>query len=138
MSDTELEHRAAVIALLTSADARPLTLDEAADLAKDEDPDGARLPTSYTEVYVTERQHVGYKRAGNGVNARGWRVQIRAVATLEENAITMRTRACRALEDKTVIVGGVESTPMQRGATDDPIGPDNDWFSGLSELTYYL
>lgn len=125
---TAIAQRDAVMALLTAANANPFTLQQLADVAN--------KPSAYCEVYVTERIGENYRYGGRS-DARAWRVQVRAVAKYEDNAETIRARACGALEDRTVTVGGVESTPMLRGASDDPIGPDDGWYSGLSEYVYY-
>lgn len=127
---TETAHLAAVMALLTAGNASPYTLQQLADLAP------AALPTKYCEVYVTERFSEGHRFGGRS-DKRAWRVQVRAVAQIEANAQTIRTRVRDALEDKSVTVSGVESTAMLRGASDEPIRPDEGWFSGLSEFVYY-
>lgn len=131
---TEVAHTAAIKALLTAGNANPYTLQDLEDYKVAHN--GA-LPESYNEVYVTERLAEGHRFGGRS-DKRAWRVQTRAVARVEDNAKTMRTRARDALEDKSVTVSGVESTAMERGASDDPIRPDEPgWFSGLSEFIYY-
>lgn len=130
MTATAKDHRTAVMATLTAGGAHPYTLGQLANLT------ATALPPYYCEVYVTERVAEG-GRFGGISNLRAWRVQIRAVAKSEDNAEVERTKAAAALEDKTVTVDGTDSTPLLRGATDDPIAPDDGWFSGLSEFTYY-
>ena len=126
---TAKEERTGVMTLLTAAGAHPLTAAQrvAAQAA-------GTLPAFYTEVFVTERISE-YRRIG-GIGCRSWRVQTRAVAQLEDNAEQERAKTVTALEEKFFTVGGVESSAITRGATDDPIAPDDGWFSGLSEWTY--
>lgn len=126
---TAVAERDAVMALLTAAGAHPLTASQRATAQA-----AGTLPQFYTEVSVTERISE-YRRVG-GLGCRGWRVQTRAVAKLEDNAENERAKTAAALEEKFFTVGGVESSAVTRGATDDPIAPDDGWFSGLSEWTY--
>lgn len=127
---SEKAQEAAVIALLDAAKANPRTLDQLAGVAD------SSLPAYYCEVYVTERPVEGH-RYGGASDKRAWRVQVRAVARSASNAKQVRAYAHAALFDKTVTVGGVESTPMTHPVGDDPIAPDDGWFSGLSEYGYY-
>ena len=48
----------------------------------------------------------------------------------------VRRRAAANLIDSCLVVGGRETTTITRSASDDPIGPDDGWFSGTSEFTY--
>jgi len=126
---TAIEERDAVMALLTDAGCTPLTAAQRAKAAASK-----TLPAKYTEVLVTERISE-YRRLG-GLGCRSWRLQTRAVAQIEDNAETERAKAAAALEEQFFTVGGVESSAIVRGATDDPIAPDEGWFSGLSEWNY--
>jgi len=126
---TAKDERDAVMALLTAGGCTPLTAAQRATHAK-----AGTLPSRYTEVFVTERVSE-YRRLG-GIGCRSWRAQTRAVAQLEDNAEVERAKAAAALEEKFFTVGGVESSAIVRGATDDPIAPDDGWHSGLSEWIY--
>ena len=126
---TALDERAAVMTLLTAGGCTPLTASERAKHAA-----AGTLPSKYTEVFVTERA-IPAARHG-GIESRGWRVQTRAVAKLENNAEIERAKARDALEEQFSTVGAVQSSAIVRGATDDPIAPDDGWFSGLSEWVY--
>lgn len=125
---TAVENRTAVMALLSAAGANPYTLGQLAKMST--------KPAQYCEVYVTER--VGEVRMSGGRSSqRSWLVQVRAVAQLEDNAEKVREKVRDALEERTVTVGGVESTPIAAGPQ-DPIAPDSGWFSGLGDFTYHL
>lgn len=130
-SDDALDQRDALIATLNAAhpDANPLTPDELEEQKE-------QLPAHYTEVYVTERISE-IARYGGRDGARSWRAQFRAVGQYEHNAQRVRQWIRDTFEDKSIEVGGVPTTAFVRGATDDPIRPDDGWFSGLSEFTYY-
>ena len=126
---TEAAHFAAVKALLT--DSRPYSADELDALSS--------LPDWFTQLYVTERFTGSESDRLAGISdLTAWRVTTRVVARSEHNARAVRDRNTAALLEAVVVVDGRESTPMRRGATDDPIGPDEGYFSGLSEFTYYL
>lgn len=130
---TALAVRAQVITVLSAAGCTPLTAAERVKAAA-----AGTLPAHYTEVFITERvTSPEYRRMG-GMECRSWRVQTRAVAKLEDNAETERAKAAAALEEQFLTVGGVESSAIVRGATDDPIAPDDGWFSGLSEWLFNL
>lgn len=98
---------------------------------------GTNLPAYYAELYVTERVTEGHRMGGlSGKTA--WRVQARVMAKLAANAQEARKRIHARLREAVVTVDGVESTPLMPAVGDDPIAPDNGWFSGLSEYSYYL
>jgi hypothetical protein len=126
---TAAEEETAVLALLTAGGCTPLTAAEREAHAK-----AGTLPSRYTEVFISERA-VPATRVG-GIESRSWRVQTRAVAQIKANAETERAKARDALEEQFFTVGTVESSAITRGATDDPIAPDDGWFSGLSEWVY--
>lgn len=129
---TEKENRDAIVAKLNAPFAsKPYAF------TVDQIKAAATLPSGYAEVYVTERQINGDRAAGRGT-LRGWRVQVRAVGTTDNNAAEIRARVRTALEDVPVTVGGQDSTPLIRGLSDDPIGPDGTYYSGLSEWVYSL
>jgi hypothetical protein len=127
---TALEVRAALVTLLTSGGATPLTASQRATAATSN-----TLPAHYTEIFLSER--VTESRRVGGIGSRAWRLQTRAVAKSEDNAETERAKAAAALEEQFITVGGIESSALARGSTDDPIAPDDGWFSGLSEWLFY-
>lgn len=126
MSD-EKAHLAAVKALLTAAEAVPMTLQDLKD--------AAALPTSYNEVTVTQRYPSGPRRAGAPSGITQWRVLVRSVAQRYGNAQEMRRRADLALQEAKVTVAGEEFF-IERSVSDDPIHEDDGWWSGTSEFAY--
>lgn len=124
---SEKAHLDAVVALLEAADAHPYTLQQLDE--------AAQLPDYYTEVVVVQRLGSGARRATDEGTTTQWRVVVRAVARRYGNAQEMRRRAGEALHRAVLTVGG-ESFRVARSITDDPIGPDDGWWSGVSEFTY--
>lgn len=122
---TEAEHLAAVKAFLTTANAHPHTAQDLDDLDAP--------PSYYTEVMVSQRLSTG-PRTDDPSSRSEWRVLTRAVGQRYANAQLMRARA-HALHGATLTVGG-ETFPVERSIDDDPIGPDDGWWSGTSEFTY--
>lgn len=96
----------------------------------------AQLPALYTEVVVTQRFVEGGRFGGRSSSTRGWRVQTRVVAQSEVNAQRLRAKGEAALLDRRVTVDGLVSTQIKRAISDDPIAPDDGWYSGLSEWHY--
>lgn len=125
---TALTVRAAVMAALTAGGCTPLTASQRVKAAA-----SGRLPAHYTEVYISERVTDPRHRYVGGIGSRAYRIQTRAVAKIEDNAETERAKAAAALEERFLTVGGTESSAITRGSTDNPIAPDDGWFSGLSE-----
>jgi hypothetical protein len=123
---SEKAHLDAVVALLTAANAVPMTLQQIKD--------AATLPTSYTEVQVKQKYGAGPRRAGAPSEVTQWRILTRAVAQRYANAQEMRQRA-GALHEAAFTVDG-ETYFVERSATDDPIGEDDGWWSGTSEFAY--
>lgn len=123
---TEKEHLAAVVAFLGGSARGAYSLGDLKKLAT--------LPTSYNEVMVMERIGDGPGRRGSLSEVQQWRVLIRSVAQVYANAQEMRARAS-ALHGATLTVG-VETFHPRRSATDDPIGPDDGWWSGTSEFVH--
>ena len=123
---TEEEHAAAVIAALKAASAAPYDLDEIP----------AALPTYYTEVTVT-RRYGGVQRASAQRGTQSYRITTRAVAKTVSNAREMRKRTQAALNEARLTIGGRTSTPIQF-ETEDVIGPDDGYYSGLTAWTYVI
>jgi hypothetical protein len=123
---SEKAHLDAVIALLTTAGASPMTLQQIKD--------ATTVPTSYTEVQVMQRFGSGPRRSGAPSESTQWRILTRAVAERYANAQEMRNRAA-ALHEATLSVGG-ETFFIERAVSDDPIAEDGGWYSGVSEFAY--
>lgn len=117
----------AVKVLLTAADARPFTMQE----LKDAD----TVPAQYNEVHVTQKIGIGPRRTGAPASTTQWRVLIRSVAVDYDNALEMRRRAALALQEAKLTVDG-EVFFIERAVTDDLIGEDDGWWSGVSEFGY--
>ena len=123
---SEKAHLAAVVAFLESAGASPMTSQEI---------DEARsLPAYYTEVHVMRRSPQGPRRNGSVSDLTQWRILTRAVAERYGNAQEMRSRAF-ALHGATLTVDGIDYYP-ESSVSDNPIAPDDGWWSGASEFTY--
>jgi hypothetical protein len=126
MSD-ENAHLEAVKALLTAAEAVPMTLQDVKD--------AATLPKSYNEVMVAQRAASGPRRTGAPSGITQWRILIRSVAQRYGNAQEMRSRADLALQEAKLTVAGEEFF-IERAVSDDPIAEDDGWWSGVSEYAY--
>lgn len=122
---TEQDHAAAIIAALNAAGAVPYLLGAVP----------ATPPDYYTEVTV-ERRFIDEPRVTVGGDRRGWRFTTRAVARKEANARNLRTKA-DALENQRLTVAGQVTTKV-RFEGSEPIGDDNDWWTGLTTWTYLL
>lgn len=122
----EAAHLAAVVVLLEAAGAEPMTLQQ----IKDASP----LPPYYTEVTVSQRLGSGPRRATAGATSTQWRILARAVAKRYANAQEMRRRAAALHEAKLTVDG--EAFHVERSISDDPIAPDDGWWSGVSEFGY--
>jgi hypothetical protein len=124
---SEKAHLDAVIALLTTAGASPMTLQQIKNA-------GGGPKLGYTEVQVMQRFGSGPRRSGAPSQVTQWRILTRAVAELYGNAQEMRNRAA-ALHEAALSVGG-ETFFIERAVSDDPIAEDGDWWSGVSEFAY--
>lgn len=127
---TEQQHHDAVTAALTAVNARPYDYNDV-------------IPTGtsgYTLVAVTDR-FGGNLRLTGQVGVRAVRVTCRYVGTTPDNVRELRRRGESALREKSLTVGGFESTPIQF-ETAEVVAPDGDatsggqWFSALSAYTY--
>lgn len=122
----EKEHLTAVVTLMQTAGAVPKTL---SDLT------GGTLPTKYNEVHVMQRLGDGPRRSGLPSELTQWRILIRSVAQGYGDAQTARQKASDALHEAKLTVDGVVYF-VERSISDDPIAPDDGWWSGTSEFTY--
>jgi hypothetical protein len=126
---TEEQHAAAVLTALNTA----LTSNMR---AYDYDEVPATRPDNYVEVTVS-RRFGGDNRAVGSTGRVGWRITTRPVAKTVSNAREMRKRVTTALNAARVTVSGDKSTPIQFEG-EEPIGPDDGWYSGLSTWTYAI
>lgn len=126
---SEKEHLAAVVAFMGGSARGALTLADLDKLKRT-----GSLPTSYNEVMVMERVPDGPDRRGSLSEVKQWRILVRSVAQVYANAQEMRARAS-ALHGATLTVA-TETFHPRRSATDDPIAPDDGWWSGTSEFTF--
>lgn len=122
---------AAVLALMGGADKKAYSL-HGLELHKGAH-DGA-LPSSYNEVHVMQRLGDGPGRTSLPSAISQWRILVRAVAQDYEDAQEMRRRGQLLHESRLVV--SEEPFFILRSLTDDPIGPDDGWWSGTSEFTY--
>lgn len=122
----EEQHAAAVIAAINALSGAAYDLDDIKALAT--------TPTSYNEVTVS-RVFAGVPRLSADMGTTSWRITSRAVAKTVTNAREMRGRATLALENARLTIAGETTTPIQF-ETDEGIGEDNEWFSGLTAWTY--
>lgn len=122
---TEEQVLAAAKVVLTAANAKPHTLQDLDDLDE--------RPEYYTEVTVAQVVSDGPRRDDEPSERTQWRIVTRAVGERYVNAQLMRTRAA-AMNGAALTVGD-ETFHAERSVSDDPIGPDNGWWSGTSEFT---
>lgn len=123
MSETLISD--AAVAALAAVGARPYTIDDLKALAS--------LPSAYTEVHVYERLPGGPRRAGAATTVTQWYILARAVGETFDNAREMRRRARLALHEATLTVNG-QPVHVEKSTSDDPIGEDDGWYSGMSEF----
>lgn len=126
---TEKEHLAAVLALMGGSAQGAYSLGDLDKLTT--------LPLSYNEVHVMERVPSGPRRTSLPSQTGQWRILVRSVAqgTLGfANAQEMRRRALLLHEAALTVAG--QTFYVERPVSDDPIAPDDGWWSGTSEFTY--
>lgn len=123
-------HTAAVIAALNagSPNANAYTLDDLKGLST--------KPAAYTEVTVSHR-YGAPNRAGGSTGRIAYRIATRYVAQFEVNAQRLRDLSDTALRFTHLSIGGDTTTPVQF-ESEDPIGDDDGWFSGLTTWTYVI
>jgi ribosomal protein L7/L12 len=127
---SEKAHLDAVLAAMTAVDAKPYTLAQLNDLKT-----STGLPAYYNEVTVSQRLGTGPRRHGAPSESTQWRILTRAVGQKYANAQEMRRRAAVALHEAKLTVGS-ETYFVERALSDDPIVPDEGWYSGTSEFAY--
>lgn len=116
----------AVLALLNAGNASAYDSDALKELPT--------LPANYNEVTV-ERRFGGQARAVGSTTRRGWRITVRSVGIVIDNAREMRRLA--DVEGARLVVDGKTSTPIQFESA-DPIGEDDGRWSGLTTYTYAI
>lgn len=129
---TEKEHLAAVLALMGGPAQKAYSLGQLDTLK------ATGLPSSYNEVHVMERLGSGPRRTSLPSQTQQWRILVRSVggagATGFANAQEMRNRAS-ALHESPLTVAS-QTYYIERALSDDPIAPDDGWWSGVSEFHY--
>lgn len=125
---TEKEHLAAVLALMGGSAQGAYSLGDLDKLK------ASALPTSYNEVHVMERLGSGPRRTSLPSGSQQWRILVRSVGKSFHNAQEMRRRASLLHEAPLTVAG--QTYYVERSLSDDPIAPDDTWWSGTSEFTY--
>ncbi len=131
MSD-ESAHLAAVLAALTTGGAVPY------DLGKVPGMNGntGTIPSYYTEVTVS-RRFGGNFRGDALATTVLYRGTTRAVAKSASDARNLRRLTGLALENVALTVGGGTTTPLMF-ESEEIIGPDDGWLSGLTLWTWAI
>lgn len=91
---------------------------------------------SYTEVSLWRRPG-GLARLDAVLDSDLMRVKTRYVAKSANNAGVQHSKTRAAIEYASLSIGGSTTTPIQF-ETEDPIVPDDGWFSGWTDWTYAL
>lgn len=127
---TAEQHATAVLAAINAkltALTVPLTAYELDDVPEP-------LPTAYAELTLSRRFGTATRLPGRQSRT-GWRITTRAVAKGVTNARLVHEKTRQALEDARLDIGGVLTSPIQF-ETEEPVGDDDGWFSGLISWTY--
>lgn len=130
MRDAHFDALAALVNAQTQALATPRTAGDPSKVSTS----GAR---EYVQLILT-RRFGGNPRNAGLLSPSGWRVTARAVCLSENNARIVLDAVNAGLEDHTVTVGSVVSTPIAFEAEDGVRQDDDDkniW-SGLTSFTY--
>lgn len=129
---SESAHLTAVLAALSAGNAVPY------DLGKVPGMDGntGTIPAYFTQVTVS-RRFGGNFRGDASPNTILYRATTRAVAKSANDARNIRRLAALALENVALTVTGATTTPIAF-ETEDPIGVDDGWFSGLTLWTWAI
>lgn len=126
---TREQHPAAVLAAINAALPAAIRAYETDDIP---DP----LPAQYVEVIVT-RVFGGEVMLDGSVATSGWLIFTRFVAKTVTNAGRLQDRVTTALEGRALVIGDRESTPVTF-QTEDPIAPDDGWYSGSAQWDYTI
>jgi hypothetical protein len=106
------------------------------DLAYDADDLPAIRPNRYVEVYLARRFIPANRNGTSGIT--GWRLLARTVdKTSVDNAQLLQSKVNTALNEQSLVIGSGSTTPIQF-ESEEPIGPDDGWYSGSTAWTYVL
>ncbi len=123
----------AVVTAITAATALAYDLDDVPGTLGNE----GTTPTKYIEVTVS-RRYGGNERGDAAPTLTGYRITTRAVAYESvTDARNLRCKAGLALENVAMSVSGVTTTQV-KFESEEPIGPDDGWFTGLTSWTCVL
>lgn len=98
------------------------------------------VPTVLPEMYVLislSRRFGGQSRLDGTTALGGWRLTTLAVGHTIDEARFIRDASARALSNARLTVTGLLSTPVTF-ETEQPLVPDDGWYSGLTAWTYAL
>lgn len=121
----------AVLATMRAVNPAAYSLDDLKPMAS------TALPSAYNEVHVFSLLPTALRADGVSGSQR-FSILVRSVASSYTNAQRMRQKAKDALLYKTVTVDGVESGGIAPAIGDEPIGPDDGWFSGTTEFVFSI
>lgn len=93
----------------------------------------AERPVRYVEVSIS-RRFGGERRASAQKGRIGWRLTVRAIADRVSDALLLHDQAQEALEGLFLSIND-KATPVEF-ETEEPVGPDDRSFSGLTSYTY--
>ncbi len=97
----------------------------------------AERPTRYVEVYLT-RRFIPATRNGGTSGITAWRLLARTVdQTSVDNARLLQSKVATVLNEQSLTIAGGLTTPIQF-ESEEPIGPDDGWYSGATAWTYCL
>ena len=93
-------------------------------------------PSEYVE-FTVERRFGGSQRLGVWIGTTSYRIATRVVSQKSvSNARLMAEGVRSALEfNSLTVAGGTTTTPVMFESA-EPIGPDNEWFSGMTLWTF--
>lgn len=123
---TYQQHVDGVLAALNAAEKVAYSIDSLPDLR----------PPAYIEVTVL-RRFGGVERHSGERDGRLGRIVLRAVGDTMPRAYAMWD-LIDSLENTTLTIGGVVSTPIRFETDDEVITPDEGWYSGAKSLAYAL
>lgn len=91
-------------------------------------------PVQYLELTV-ERRVGGVQRISSAIGSTAWRITSRAVGRTVAGAREVRRRSADIERSVITITSGLTTTPVDL-ESQDPIGPDEGWWSGLTTYTF--
>lgn len=126
---TRAQHAEAVLAVINAALPPTIKAYETDDIP-------ATRPAQYVEVILT-RVFGGEPMLDGSTATSGWLIFTRFVAKTVSNAGVLQDRVTTALEDRVLVIGDRESTPVSF-QTEEPIAPDSGWYSGSAQWDYII